>query len=189
MKKEKLNIEGLILIIPDIYRDERGIFIETYHKEKYKKILPVETNFVKDNMSFSTYGVIRGLHYKKAPYSQAKLVRCIMGCILDVSVDIRPKSSTYGRYCKIILSENNQYQLFVPKGFAHGFSVLSKFAIVEYKCDAYYNKLADSGIRFDYPELNIDWNIPDESVIISDKDKNYPFLSELKRGNENDTCI
>jgi len=189
MKKEKLNIEGLILIIPDIYRDERGIFIETYHKEKYKKILPLETNFVQDNMSFSTYGVIRGLHYQKAPYSQAKLVRCIMGCILDVSVDIRPKSSTYGRYCKIILSENNQYQLFVPKGFAHGFSVLSEKAIVEYKCDEFYHKECESGINYNDPYLSIDWEINNGNIIVSEKDSKLPFISNNLRRRSNDTCI
>ena len=189
MKKEKLNIEGLILIIPDIYRDERGIFIETYHKEKYKKILPLETNFVQDNMSFSTYGVIRGLHYQKAPYGQAKLVRCIMGCILDVSVDIRPTSSSYGRYCKIILSENNQYQLFVPKGFAHGFSVLSEKAIVEYKCDEFYHKECESGINYNDPYLSIDWEINNGNIIVSEKDSKLPFIGNKLQRRSNDTRI
>jgi len=189
MKVIKLSIPGLLLIKPDLFKDERGFFLETYNISHYQDILGEQIKFVQDNMSYSRYGTIRGLHFQKEPFAQAKLIRCTVGKIKDVAVDIRINSPTFGKHIYVELNEDEQYQLFIPRGFAHGFSVLSKFAIVEYKCDAYYNKLADSGIRFDDPELNIDWNIPDESVIISDKDKNYPFLSEIKRGNNNDTSI
>lgn len=189
MKVIKLSISGLLLIKPDLFQDERGFFLETYNLYCYQDILGDQIKFVQDNMSYSRYGTIRGLHFQKEPFAQAKLIRCTEGKIKDVVVDIRKNSPTFGKHIDVELNEDEQYQLFIPRGFAHGFSVLSQYAIVEYKCDAYYNKASDAGIRFDDPELNIDWNIPNESVIISDKDKNYPFLSELKRGDNNDTSI
>jgi len=179
MKVIELSIPGLFLIKPDLFKDERGYFLETYNQYRYQDFLGKEMNFVQDNMSYSRYGTIRGLHFQKEPYAQAKLVRCTAGKIKDVAVDIRKNSPTFAQYIYVELSGEEQYQLFIPKGFAHGFSVLSQFAIVEYKCDEYYQKSADSGIRFNDPDLDIDWNIPNELIIISDKDKNYPFLSEL----------
>ncbi len=179
MKIEKLSLKGLILIIPEIFEDGRGIFLETYHQDKYKNILPKGTKFIQDNMSFSIYGVIRGLHYQKAPYSQAKLVRCTLGSILDIAVDIRSNSPTFGQYIKITLSDDNQHQLFIPKGFAHGFSVLSEKAIVEYKCDEFYHKEYESGINYNDPYLSIDWKITPDKLIVSEKDSKLPFICDM----------
>lgn len=182
MKVHKLEIPGLILITPEIYWDERGWFMETYRTDKYREVLGVE--FVQDNMSFSHYGTIRGLHFQKEPHAQAKLIRCVQGKILDVAVDIRQNSRTFGKYASVELSGEDQLQLFIPQGFAHGFSVVSPEAIVEYKCDAYYLKAAESGIRYNDQQLGIDWMIAPGKEIVSYKDAGLPLLSDLTKGKE-----
>jgi len=187
LKIQELEIPGLILITPDIYHDERGFFLETFRTDSYKEILGVE--FVQDNMSLSRYGTIRGLHFQKAPHDQAKLVRCVYGMVLDVALDIRLGSPSFGKYASVILSGENQAQFIIPKGFAHGFSVLTQEAIVEYKCDAAYAPEAESGIRYCDPDLNIEWQIPEGKEIVSGKDSLLPLLSELTKGNTNDTGI
>ena len=165
----KTKIEDLVIIEPKIFKDERGYFFESYNKNKFKNI-ELNYNFVQDNQSSSEYGVIRGLHYQTEPYAQTKLIRVIEGKILDVAVDLRKDSKTYGKYVSVILSEENKKQFLIPKGFAHGFSVLSKTAVIIYKCDNFYNKESERGIKFDDKSLNIDWMIPGE-VIVSEKDK------------------
>ncbi len=179
MKVTKLQIEGLILFQPNVYRDHRGYFQETFHLRDYTQYLPEGVEFIQDNLSYSVKGTIRGLHYQKEPFTQAKLVRCVQGRVLDVVVDIRVSSPDFGKYITVELDSIDNAQLFIPKGFAHGFSVLSEVAILEYKCDEYYHPESDSGIRFDDKILNIDWLIPQENQVISEKDKNLPSLKEI----------
>lgn len=169
---QKQDIPGLLLITPKIFHDERGFFLEIFRYNAYDAILGVE--FVQDNMSFSHYGTVRGLHFQKEPHAQAKLVRCVLGRILDVALDIRPDSSTFGRHLCVELDDKKQQQFFLPAGFAHGFSVLSPQAIVEYKCDAYYEASSDAGLRFDDSFLSIDWKIPSDKMLISAKDASLP---------------
>ena len=170
------HIEGLVVIEPKIFGDERGHFFEAYNQKVFHSN-NINNNFVQDNQSKSSYGVIRGLHYQLAPFAQAKLVRVLQGKILDVAVDIRRSSSTYGQYFSIELSSENNRQLFIPPGFAHGFSVLSESALVLYKCDAFYNKESEGGIRYDDPELNIDWQVDSSKAVVSGKDLELPFLT------------
>ena len=177
MKLQKLEIPGLILITPDIYRDGRGFFLETFRAVSYKEILGVD--FVQDNMSFSRYGTIRGLHFQEAPHAQAKLIRCVWGRILDVAVDLRAGSKSFGRHASVELDAREQRQFFLPAGFAHGFAVLSPEAIVEYKCDNYYEPTADAGLRYDDPCLSIDWQIPPEKVSVSPKDAGLPNWEQI----------
>ncbi|MCB5284026.1 MAG: dTDP-4-dehydrorhamnose 3,5-epimerase [Candidatus Cloacimonetes bacterium] len=177
MKLQKLEIPGLILITPDIYRDGRGFFLETFRAASYKEILGVD--FVQDNMSFSSYGTIRGLHYQRIPHAQAKLVRCVWGRILDVAVDLRAGSNSFGRHASVELDGREQRQFFLPAGFAHGFAVLSMEAIVEYKCNKYYEPTADAGLRYDDPRLSIDWQIPAEKVTVSPKDAGLPNWEQI----------
>ena len=179
MEVERFTINGLILFKPVRHKDNRGYFAEIYHHERYQKYLPPGTIFVQDNLSFSKFGTIRGLHYQKEPFEQAKLVRCTQGKILDVAVDIRRGSPSYGKYISIELSAQNGYQLFVSKGFAHGFSVLSPEAVVEYKCDEYFLPEADTGIRYDDEQLGIDWFIDLRDHIVSEKDRNLSLFREL----------
>ncbi len=179
MKLYTLELPGLILFEQEIYSDKRGYFQEVYHFEKYQKYLPAGTVFVQDNLSYSRYGTIRGLHFQKEPYAQAKLVRCTMGKILDVAVDIRRNSLTFGKHISVDLSDENHLQLFIPKGFAHGFSVLSDYAIVEYKCDELYHSEFDAGIRYDDTTIGIDWKINLNKCILSAKDKKLPLLNEF----------
>ena len=170
-------IEGLFLVQPVVFKDSRGYFFESYNRRFYDEAgLP--GNWVQDNQSSSQYGVIRGLHYQKTPYAQSKLVRVLFGSILDVVVDIRKDSPTYQQVYAVELSADNNLQIFVPKGFAHGFSVLSESAVVLYKCDSYYHKPSEAGIRYDDPSLNIDWQIPAGSEIVSEKDLVLPFLNQ-----------
>ena len=174
----KTDIEGVVIIEPTLYKDSRGYFFESYSQKEFnEKVCPV--NFVQDNESMSTYGVVRGLHFQKEPYAQSKLVRCVKGKVLDVVVDIRKDSPTFGKHISIELSEDNHKQLFIPKGFAHGFSVLSDIAIFQYKCDNFYNKESDSGIFLLDNDLNIDWKIPKDKMIISEKDLKYNNLKDL----------
>ncbi len=171
----KTEIPDLLLIEPKIFPDQRGYFFESYNKGKFNEY-NLNYNFVQDNESKSTYGVIRGLHYQLAPYSQAKLIRVIKGSILDVAVDLRENSPTFGKSLGFEITGENKRQLLIPRGFAHGFSVLSKEVIFLYKCDNLYHPEADRGINFNDPELNIDWGIKTEDAIISAKDKVLPNL-------------
>ena len=166
-------LPGVIVFEPRIFPDERGFFFESYNQQLFtdNNILNV---FVQDNQSFSSYGVIRGLHYQREPYAQSKLVRVVLGKILDVVVDIRTGSPTFGKSFSIELSAENKKQLLIPRGFAHGFSVLSETAELAYKCDQFYNKQSESGIRYNDPLLKIDWKIPPEKALISPKDAQLP---------------
>lgn len=173
------DIPDLLVFEPKVFADSRGYFFESY-SEKIFEQQGLNIRFVQDNQSSSSYGVIRGLHYQLNPHAQTKLVRVLVGKILDVAVDVRNGSPTYGKYFSIELSDENKKQLLVPKGFAHGFSVLSERAVVMYKCDGFYNKESEGGFRFDDPFLNIDWRVPHDKAIISDKDQVLPFLDSIK---------
>ena len=175
---ERLKIEDLILVKPKIFGDNRGFFAECYKKSDFV-LNGINVDFVQDNHSKSSKGVLRGLHYQQSPYAQAKLVKCIKGQIYDVAVDIRPNSKSFGKYVKVELSEDNKYMLYIPEGFAHGFVVLSDEAELIYKTSAEYAPEYDSGIRWNDKDLNIDWGIDFEPVL-SEKDKNLPYLKELK---------
>ena len=178
MSLEQTNIDGLVILNQTVFKDERGYFIESYNEKKTNKLLG-NINFIQDNQSKSFKGVLRGLHFQKPPYSQAKLVSCIEGEILDVALDLRKKSKTFGKFQTNILSNKNNHKLFIPKGFAHGFVVLSKYAIVLYKTDNYYNPEYESGVLWNDPDLNIDWEFDNSKIIISEKDRNLPRFSEI----------
>lgn len=167
------EIEGLVILEPRVFGDERGYFFESFSQKSFEEEV-CKTVFVQDNESMSCYGVVRGLHYQLPPYTQAKLVRVVKGKVLDVAVDLRKGASTFGQHVAVELSEENKRQFFIPKGFAHGFAVLSEQAVFQYKCDEYYAPGAEGGVRFDDASLNIDWQIPREKMILSEKD--------LKRG-------
>lgn len=171
------NIPEVKIIEPDIFKDQRGYFFESWNQKKYADA-GICCNWIQDNESKSTYGVIRGLHYQLPPYTQAKLLRVVSGKILDVAVDIRKNSPTFGKHIATILSDENKRQLFIPRGFAHGFAVLSESAIVQYKCDNLYMPSHERGIRFDDPTLGIDWQIEPDKVISSGKDLKLPFLAD-----------
>ena len=178
MKFIKTAIPDVYIIEPSVFGDERGYFLESFNLEKFKEnIYPI--NFVQDNESKSSKGVLRGLHFQKPPFEQAKLVRCIEGLVIDVAVDIRRGSPTYGKHVAIELSGENKRQLFVPKGFAHGFSVLSESAVFAYKVDNIYAPAFDAGIRYDDKELNIHWGLPEEGVQLSVKDENLSFFKDF----------
>ncbi len=169
------EIEGLLILEPKVFGDERGYFFESFSQREFEEKV-CKTVFVQDNESKSGYGVLRGLHFQKPPFEQAKLVRVVKGKVLDVAVDIREDSPTFGKHVSVELSEENKRQMFVPRGFAHGFVVLSEEAIFQYKCDNYYMPQAEGGILWNDPVLNIDWKIPMEDVILSEKDKNNRTL-------------
>lgn len=173
------SIPEVLLIKPTVYADERGYFKESYNLNDFEAFLP-GVRFVQDNESKSTRGVLRGLHFQKAPHAQAKLLRVVMGSIWDVAVDIRPGSSTYGQYAAVELTAENHCQLFIPKGFAHGFIVTSESAIVQYKTDNFYEKAADGGIHPHDPELHIPWPLPHEEHLLSEKDILLPLMRELE---------
>ena len=177
MKAEETSIKNLLLFKPEVYKDQRGEFLEAYRERRFKE-LGLDTEFVQDNISRSEKGVIRGLHYQLPPASQVKLVMVVHGKILDVAVDLRPHSETYGKHYSTVLSSENRYMLLIPTGFAHGFSVLTEDAAVYYKCNDYYNSELERGIRWDDPELNIDWKV--ENPVLSKKDKHLPLLSEME---------
>ncbi len=178
MKTTESKIKGLYIVEPTIYGDERGYFFESYNKNVFAS-KEIFYNFVQDNQSSSEYGVIRGLHLQKPPFAQTKLVRVLAGTILDVAVDLRRNSETYGEIFTIELSADNRKHLLIPKGFAHGFSVLSPYAVVFYKCDEYYNKSSEDGIIYSDSTLNIDWKIPANKHIISPKDLNLTAFDKL----------
>ena len=171
------EIAGIFIVEPRVFEDSRGYFFESFSQRRFEETVG-ETVFVQDNESRSSYGVVRGLHYQLPPYAQAKLVRAVRGRIWDVAVDLRRGSATFGRYVGVELTEENKRQFFIPRGFAHGFAVLSGEAIVQYKCDAYYEPQAEGGIRFDDPELAVDWKIPREDMVLSPKDLNRPGLRD-----------
>lgn len=179
MNTIKTDIEGVVIIEPRIFKDARGYFFESYSKREFdEKVAPVE--FVQDNESCSTRGVMRGLHFQRPPYAQAKLVRCVKGAVLDVAVDIRKGSPTYGKHVSCLLTEDNHRQFFIPRGFAHGFAVLSDVAVFQYKCDNYYHPEADGGISIVDQSLDIDWGIPVDEAILSEKDKKHPLITDFK---------
>jgi dTDP-4-dehydrorhamnose 3,5-epimerase len=173
MNLETTFIKDLVLISPTVFEDERGYFFEAYSKSKLSD-LGIDIDFVQDNQSFSKKGTLRGLHYQNPPFAQTKLVRVLQGEIMDIAVDLRKDSSTYGQSYAVLLTSENKKQLLVPQGFAHGFSVISETAVVLYKCDQYYNKQSEGGIRFDDPALSIDWGMDLKQTIVSDKDLILP---------------
>ncbi len=174
----KTNIEGVVIIEPRIFKDARGYFFESFSQREFEeKVKPV--TFVQDNESMSSYGVMRGLHFQRPPFTQSKLVRVIKGAVLDVAVDIRKNSPTYGKHVAVELTEDNHRQFFVPRGFAHGFAVLSDEAIFQYKCDNFYAPQADGGISILDGDLGIDWHIPMDKAILSEKDTKHPLLKDF----------
>ena len=175
----KTDFPGLLVFEPKVFEDSRGYFYESYNEKNFAAE-GIHIKFVQDNQSKSSYGVIRGLHYQAEPHAQTKLVRVFQGSILDVVVDIRQGSPTYGKVFSIELSADNKKQLLVPKGFAHGFSVLSETAEVLYKCDAFYNKESEQGIIYNDRDLNIDWKIPSDKALVSEKDNILPILKNCK---------
>ena len=179
MPFEKTDISGLLIFEPVVYKDSRGFFFESYNEQTFIKA-GISNHFVQDNQSFSTFGVIRGLHYQLNPYAQCKLVRVLKGKILDVAVDLRRSSPSFGKWVAVELSAENKRQLLVPRGFAHGFSVLTETAEVSYKCDGLYHKDSEGGIRYDDPQLDIDWQVPAGQEIVSTKDLDLPLLANCR---------
>lgn len=178
MKVIRTAIEGLLILEPRLFQDARGYFFEAFNERDFEEqVGPVR--FVQDNESKSCYGVVRGLHFQKEPYAQAKLVRVIRGKVLDVAVDLRPGSPTFGKYEAVELSGENHLQFFIPRGFAHGFSVLSDEVVFQYKCDNFYHPESEGALAWDDPDLAIDWRIPSDKIILSEKDRHHPSLREL----------
>ena len=178
MEVIKTDIEGLVIIEPKVFKDARGYFFESFSQREFEQKVR-RVNFVQDNESMSSYGVMRGLHFQRPPYSQSKLVRCVKGRVLDVAVDIRKGSPTYGKHVAVELTEDNHRQFFVPRGFAHGFAVLSETAVFQYKCDNFYAPEADGGISIKDESLGIDWQIPTESALLSEKDLKHLCLADF----------
>ena len=177
MEVIKTNIEGVIIVEPRIFKDDRGYFFESFSQREFEEKV-CKTTFVQDNESKSSYGVVRGLHFQKPPFAQSKLVRVIKGAVLDVAVDIRKDSPTFGQYVSVELTGENHRQFFIPRGFAHGFSVLSEEVIFQYKCDNFYSPQSEGAIAWNDPDLNIDWRIPAENVVLSEKDSKHPRLKD-----------
>jgi dTDP-4-dehydrorhamnose 3,5-epimerase len=177
MKVIKTQLPGVLIIEPDVYGDDRGYFYESFNERRFLEQTGIKTNFIQDNESKSKYGVVRGLHFQKGKFAQAKLIHVAKGRILDVAVDIKPESPTFGQYVATELSDSNHRQLYIPQGYAHGFSVLTPEAIFQYKCDNYYNRESEGAIVWDDPQLAIDWRIPAEKVILSEKDRHHPTLA------------
>ena len=175
------KLEGCFIIEPTIIKDQRGYFMESFNENTFQIGINQQVNFVQDNQSYSSKGVLRGLHYQTGDFAQAKLVRVLQGEVLDVAVDIRPNSKTYGQYEAVILSSENQTQFFVPRGFAHGFLVMSETATFFYKCDNFYNKESEAGICYDDKTINIDWKFPISEMIISEKDLMQPNFDSAKK--------
>ena len=175
--RDRTNIEGVVIIEPRIFKDDRGYFFESFSQREFEEKV-CKTTFVQDNESKSSYGVLRGLHFQKPPFAQSKLVRVIKGAVLDVAVDIRKGSPTFGQYVSVELTGENHRQFFIPRGFAHGFSVLSEEVIFQYKCDNFYSPQSEGAIAWNDPDLNIDWRIPAEKVVLSEKDSKHPRLKD-----------
>lgn len=179
MEVKKTDIEGVVVLEPRLFEDERGYFFEAFSEREFAEKVR-ECHFVQENEAYSTYGVVRGLHFQRPPHAQSKLVRVVKGRVLDVVVDIRKGSPTFGKHIAVELSAENHRQLFIPRGFAHGYSVLSEDALLEYKCDNYYAPASEGAILWNDPALAIDWQLPTESVILSDKDLKNPALAECE---------
>ncbi len=178
MEVIKTAIEGVVIIEPRIFKDARGYFFESFSQREFDaKVRPIR--FVQDNESMSSYGVMRGLHFQRPPFTQSKIVRCVRGAVLDVAVDLRVGSPTYGRHVAVELTEENHRQFFIPKGFAHGFAVLSPTAVFQYKCDEFYHPEADGGISILDTDLGIDWRIPTAEALLSEKDTKHPLLRDF----------
>ena len=175
----KTGIEGLLILEPRIFKDARGYFFESFSQREFEEKVG-HVHFVQDNESMSSYGVMRGLHFQRPPYTQSKLVRCVSGAVLDVAVDIRQGSPTYGQHVAVELTAENHRQFFIPKGFAHGFAVLSETAVFQYKCDEFYHPEADAGISILDESLGIDWRIPMDKAILSDKDTRHGMLADFQ---------
>ncbi|MBO7220655.1 MAG: dTDP-4-dehydrorhamnose 3,5-epimerase [Alistipes sp.] len=180
MEVIKSNIEGVVIIEPRIFADERGYFFEAFSEREFAEKV-CNCRFVQDNEAKSSYGVVRGLHFQQPPHAQSKLVRVVKGKVLDVVVDIRKSSPTFGRHIAVELSAENHRQLFIPQGFAHGYAVLSDEAIVEYKCDDFYHPECEGGIAWNDATLGIDWQVPADKIILSERDKNHPTLTECNK--------
>ena len=178
MKVIKTKLEGVVIIEPQVFFDDRGYFFESFSQQRFnEQVAPI--TFVQDNESKSSYGVLRGLHFQKPPFAQSKLVRVVKGKVLDVAVDLRKDSPTFGQYESVVLSEENKRQFFIPQGFAHGFAVLSEEAIFQYKCDNYYAPQSEGSVRWNNPTRAIDWQLPEKDIILSAKDEKAPLLSQL----------
>ena len=178
MKVIKTKLEGVVIIEPQVFFDDRGYFFESFSQQRFKEqVAPI--TFVQDNELKSSYGVLRGLHFQKPPFAQSKLVRVVKGKVLDVAVDLRKGSPTFGQYESVVLSEENKRQFFIPQGFAHGFAVLSEEAIFQYKCDNYYAPQSEGSVRWNDPTIAIDWQLPEKDIILSAKDEKAPLLSQL----------
>ena len=178
MEVIKTAIEGLVIIEPKVFGDARGYFFESFSQREFQEKV-ANIQFVQDNESMSKFGVMRGLHFQRPPYAQSKLVRCVKGKVLDVAVDIRKGSPTYGKHVTALLTEDNHRQFFIPKGFAHGFAVLSESAIFQYKCDNYYAPQSEGAVAWNDPDLGIDWGVPLEKAILSEKDMKHPRLKDI----------
>lgn len=179
MQAIETNLKGCYILEPTIFNDERGYFFESYNKKQFESLIGKAVNFIQDNEAFSNKGALRGLHFQKGEYAQAKLVRVTQGKVLDVAVDLRPKSKTFLKHITIELSSENKKQLFVPRGFAHGYIVLSNTAVFNYKCDNWYNKISEGGLIYNDQDLNIDWQLDEAQFIISEKDKVLPTVKML----------
>ena len=175
----KTDIEGVLIIEPKVFGDARGYFLESFNAKEFAEKTGLNINFVQDNESMSSYGVMRGLHFQNPPYTQSKLVRCVKGAVLDVAVDIRKGSPTYGKHVAVELTEDNHRQFFVPRGFAHGFAVLSETAVFQYKCDEFYHPEADGGISIIDDSLGINWCIPTDKALLSEKDTKHALLNDF----------
>jgi len=180
MKVIPTRLEGCFIVAPQVLRDARGYFTESFNLQKFKAATGLEPQFIQDNQSYSSRGVLRGLHYQVGDWAQTKLVRVVYGEVLDVVVDIRPESPTYGQHEAVLLNDSNMHQLYVPKGFAHGYAVLSKTAIFFYKCDQYYHQSSEAGIKYDDPALGIDWGLQAHEAIVSEKDMQQPLLAQAR---------
>lgn len=181
MNFKETKLKGCFILEPNIFKDERGYFMESFNEKTFSEGIGQKVTFVQDNQSFSTKGVLRGLHYQTGEHAQAKLVRVLQGEVLDVAVDLRPDSPTYGQYESVVLTGENQTQFFIPRGFAHGFLVLSDTATFFYKCDNLYNKESEGGLMYNDPTVKINWNFPSEELIISEKDQVLPNLENIRK--------
>ncbi len=179
MKIEETPLKDCFIINDTVFKDDRGYFFESFNARTFEKLTGIKPEFVQDNQSASTYGVLRGLHFQKGEAAQAKLVRVLEGSVLDVAVDLRKYSPSFGRTFSLELTAENHKQLYIPRGFAHGFVVLSDKAVFFYKCDNFYNKEAESGIHYNDPDLKINWQVPADKIILSEKDKQNPFLEDI----------
>ncbi len=180
MKVTETGLSGCVVLEPAVYEDERGYFMETFNKKRFNEAVGSEVNFVQDNQSRSRKGVVRALHYQVGEHAQAKLVRVLSGEVLDVAVDLRKDSPTFGRHIAVLLSDRNKKQLFIPRGFGHGFATLSDSAEFFYKCDNYYNKESEGGIIYNDPTLGIDWKLPADELVVSEKDRLLPTLENAR---------